>query len=183
MSRIIKLNILICIAGLLAAAQQTKKEITRTVNPAEDARPNSNSVPDVYAIPSQFQRVIVLRFKYNTDLLAGIQAMMKEQKIMNAVILAGMGSVRNYRVHAVSNRTFPSRDLFVHDATAPADIIGMNGYVLHGRVHAHITLSTGDRAFGGHLEPDTNVFTFALVTLGILSSDADFSRLDDQTFR
>ena len=65
----------------------------------------------------------------------------------------------------------------------PADILGMNGYVLNGRVHPHITLSSGEHAFGGHLEPGTNVFTFALVTVGILSTDADFSRLDDQTYR
>jgi len=171
------------LAVMFTSAQQTKKEVTRPANPAEDARPNNNAVPDVYAIAGQFERVVILRFKYNTDLLAGLRLMVKEQGIKNAVVLAGMGSVRNYQVHAVRNRNFPSTDLFVRDPTDPADIIGMNGYILNGRVHAHITLSTGDRAFGGHLEPNTNVFTFALVTLGILAGDADFSRLDDQTFR
>ncbi|MBV8812737.1 MAG: DUF296 domain-containing protein [Acidobacteriaceae bacterium] len=68
-------------------------------------------------------------------------------------------------------------------SAAPADILSMNGYVLNGRVHPHVTLSIGDHAFGGHLEPGTNVFTFGLVTLGILSTDADFSRFDDQTCR
>jgi uncharacterized protein len=173
----------ICIAAPFAAAQQTKKEITRPPNPAEDTRPNSSAVPDAYAIATQFQRVVFLRFKYNTDLLAGLERMVKEQGIKNAVVLAGMGSVRNYQIHAVANRGFPSTDLFVRDPTAPADIIGMNGYILNGRVHAHVTLSIGDRAFGGHLEPDTNVFTFVIVTVGVLNSDADFSRLDDQTFR
>jgi predicted DNA-binding protein with PD1-like motif len=66
---------------------------------------------------------------------------------------------------------------------APADIVSMNGYVLNGLLHPHITLSTGDHAFGGHLEPGTNVFTFALVTLGVLDDEPDFSRLDDQTYR
>ncbi len=109
--------------------------------------------------------------------------MVKQHGIKNAVILAAIGSVRNYQVHAVANRTFPSTDLFLTDPTAPADIIGMTGYILEGRIHAHITLSTGGRAFGGHLEPHTNVFTFAVVTLGILNTDADLSRLDDQTLR
>ena len=183
MRNIIKPTLLACLAALLTSAQQTTKEVTRPASPAEDARPNNNTVPDVYAISGQFQRVVILRFKYNTDLLAGLESMVKAQQIKNAVVLAGMGSVRNYQVHAVKNRTFPSTDLFVRDPSDPADILGMNGYILNGRVHAHITLSTGDRAFGGHLEPNTNVFTFALVTLGVLSGDADFSRLDDQTFR
>jgi hypothetical protein len=53
----IKLNLLVWLAASLALAQQTTKEITRPANPAEDARPNSSAVPDVYAITGQFQRV------------------------------------------------------------------------------------------------------------------------------
>ncbi len=108
---------------------------------------------------------------------------MKRLGIKDAVILAAIGSVTNYQVHAVANRDLPSKDLFVRDPSAPADIVSMNGYVMNGRVHPHITLSTGDHAFGGHLEPGTNVFTFALLTIGILDTNADFSRFDDQTYR
>jgi predicted DNA-binding protein with PD1-like motif len=43
--------------------------------------------------------VVVLRFKYQTDLLAGLEKMVKQQKIKNAVILSGVGSVRNYHIH------------------------------------------------------------------------------------
>lgn len=90
--------------------------------------------------------------------------------------------MRNYQVHSVTNRTFPSKDMFVKDATAPADLIGMNGYVVNGEVHAHMTLANPDHAFGGHLEPGTNVFTFAIVTLGVLDG-LDLSKADDKTYR
>jgi predicted DNA-binding protein with PD1-like motif len=165
----------------LAVAQQTRKEITNATTPAEDSKPNSPSVPDVYAISGKFDRVVILRFKYQADLLAGIEKMVKEEKIRNAVILAGAGSVRNYQVHQVSNRTFPSKNTFVQDPTAPADLIGMNGYVIDGRVHAHMTLANPDHAFGGHLEPGTSVFTFAIVTLGVF--DGDLSKVDDKNYR
>jgi predicted DNA-binding protein with PD1-like motif len=165
----------------IATAQQTRKEITNATTPAEDGKPNSPSVPDVYAITGKFDRIVILRFKYQADLLAGIEKMVKEQKIRNAVILAGAGSVRNYQVHQVSNRTLPSKNTFVQDPTAPADIISMNGYVIDGKVHAHMTMANPDHAFGGHLEPGTNVFTFAIVTLGIF--DGDLSRVDDKNYR
>ena len=183
MRRLCTLCLLTSFAGLLSMAQQTSREVTRPANPAEDSRPNSDKIPDVEAIPGQLQRVVILRFKYNTDLLEGLAKSVKEQGVKNGVILAAMGSVRGYQVHAVSNRTFPSKDLFVRDPTQPADVISMNGYVLNGRVHAHLTLLTGGRAFGGHLEPGTNVFTFVIVTLAKFNDDADFSRLDDQTYR
>ncbi len=109
--------------------------------------------------------------------------MVKQQNIKNAVILAGAGSVRNYQVHSVTNRAFPSKDTFVKDPTAPADLVSMNGCVINGEVHAHVTLANPEHAFGGHLEPGTNVFTFAIVTLGVFADGVDLSRIDDKTYR
>jgi predicted DNA-binding protein with PD1-like motif len=109
--------------------------------------------------------------------------MVKQEKIRNAVILAGAGSVRGYHVHSVSNRTFPSKNTFVQDPTAPADIVSMNGYIIDGRVHAHLTMATPDQAFGGHLEPETKVFTFAVVTVGVFADGIDLSKVDDKTYR
>lgn len=164
-------------------AQQSRTEVTKPTTPADDSKPNSDQVPEVYAIAGQFDRILVLRFKYQTDLLGGLEAMVKQHKIRNAVILAGAGSVRNYHYHTVSNRTFPSKNIYVKDPTAPADIAGMNGYVIDGRIHAHLTLTNPDKAFGGHLEPGTTVFTFAVVTLGVFRDGVDLSRVDDKTHR
>ena len=166
-----------------ARSEETRTEVTKSTTPADDAKPNSKNVPDVYAVDSQFKRVVVLRFKYQTDLLGGLEDMVKKEKIQNAVILSGIGSVRSYHVHMVSNREFPSKDVFIKDPTQPADLVGMNGYVIDGRVHAHVTLATPDKAFGGHLEPGTEVFTFVAITLGVLDNKADLKKLDDKTYR
>jgi len=175
--------LVLSIAGLLTA-QQTRREIVNAApTPEGDSKPNSDKAPDVYAIRGQFDRILVLRFKYNVDLLAGIEKMVKQEKIRNAVVLAGAGSVRGYQIHQVSNRYFPSKNMFVKNPTEPADLIGMNGYIIDGKIHAHMTLATPDRAFGGHLEPGTNVFTFAIVTLGVMNDGTDFTHLDDKTYR
>ena len=179
-----KQTIILMLLAAAMHAQQTRREIVNAApTPAEDAKPNSDKVPDVYAIKGNFERVVILRFKFDADLLAGIEKMVKQEKIKHAVILAGAGSVRGYQVHQVSNRTFPSKNMFVKDPTAPADLISMNGYVIDGKVHAHMTLATPDHAFGGHLEPGTSVFTFAIVTIGVLNDGADLSRVDDKTYR
>lgn len=173
------------VLGLLAAsvslrAQETRREVVHaSPNPAEDKKPNSQSVPEVYTLSANLQRVVVLRFKFGADLLDGLQRMVKEEKIRNAVILSGFGSVRNYQVHQVGNRDLPPKDVFVKNPSAPADIVSMSGVVTEGRVHPHITLANADKAFGGHLEPGTNVFTFAVVTLGVLDDKVDLSKVDD----
>ena len=166
-----------------APAQVTKKEITKATTPYDDSKPNSDKVPDVVAFDGSFTRTVILRFKFQADLLAGLEDMVKQQKIRNAVIVAGIGSVRNYHIHSVSNREFPSKNVFIEDKSTPADIVSINGYVIGGRIHAHMTLVDGEKAWGGHIEPGNSVFTFAIVTLGVLPDDMDLSKLDDKTWR
>jgi predicted DNA-binding protein with PD1-like motif len=173
--------LLVMMCAMLAGAQETRHEVTN--NAPDDKKPLSPQVPDVYAISTQFQRVVVLRFKFETDLLAGLEKMVKSEKIKNAVILSAFGSVRGYQVHQVSNRDFPSKNMFVKDPTKPADIIGMSGFVMDGKLHPHITLAVPEKSFGGHLEPGTTVFTFAVVTLGVLPDNIDFTKLDDKSYR
>jgi uncharacterized protein len=173
---------LVLAASVSIAQESRRTSINPAPNPADDAKPNSETVPDVYAITGHFDRIVVLRFKYQTDLLAGLQKMVKQEGIRNGVILSALGSVRGYQVHVVSNRTMPSQDTYIKNPTQPADLISMNGYVIDGRLHPHITLALPDKVIGGHLEPGTEVFTFAVVTIGVMN-DADFRRLDDKTFR
>ena len=182
MRRLLEASLLLAISGVLAA-QQTRTVVTKPTTPADDSKPNSDKVPEVYAISGQFDRVLVLRFKYQADLLAGLESMVKQHKIRNAVILAGAGSLRGYHIHSVSNRTFPSKNIYIKDPTAPSDLVSMNGYIVNGKVHAHMTLTNEDKAFGGHLEPGTEVFTFAVVTIGVLDDKTDLGRVDDKTYR
>jgi predicted DNA-binding protein with PD1-like motif len=166
----------------VAGAQESRREITPSTSPA-DSQPNSDKVPDVTKVSSQFERIVVLRFKYDTELLSALEKAIAAEKIRNAVFLSGFGSVRNYHIHQVSNRTLPSKNMFVKDPTFPADITGFSGMVLDGRLHPHITLASPEKAFAGHLEPGTNVFTFAVITLGVLPANLDVRRFDDKNWR
>jgi hypothetical protein len=154
MKKLILVALLAAMLSGLVWPQQTRHEVVNASRlPADDSKPNSDAVPDVYAISGKFDRVLVMRFKFDTDLLAGIEKMVKQEKIRNAVILAAAGSVRGYQVHQVSNRTFPSKNMYEKDPTAPADLISMS------------------------------VFTFAIVTLGVFDNSVDLSRMDDKAYR
>jgi predicted DNA-binding protein with PD1-like motif len=178
-----RMLLLFVLTASISFPQETRQTNTRhSANPADDAKANSDKVPDVYAITGHFDRIVVLRFKYKTDLLAGLEKMVKQENIRNGVILSAVGSVRGYQFHTVSNRTLPSQDTFVKNPTEPADLVSMNGYVIDGRLHPHMTLATPDKVIAGHLEPGTEVFTFAIVTIGVMN-DVDFRHLDDKSYR
>lgn len=179
---------LISLLGLLAimsvaAVQTTRAEAATPTTPAEDSKPATNAVPDVYALSGQFDRIVLLRFKSQTDLLDGLERMVKEQKIRNGVILSSIGSVRSWHYHTISKPGAPSQDVYVKNPEVPADILSMNGYVIDGRVHAHFTMADLDKAFGGHLVSGTAVHTFAVVTIGVFKDGIDLNRIDDRTYR
>jgi len=138
----------------------------------------SPSAPAIHSINSNFNRIAIVRLKNGTDLLDGLKKAVKKEGIKNAVILSGIGSLTSYHVHAVDNTTFPTKNIFFK-AEGPQDLLNVNGYVIDSRIHAHITFSDEEKALGGHLEPGTRVFTFAIITLGILEGDANLRRFDD----
>ena len=132
--------------------------VIKATTPEEDAKGLDPKVPELVAISTQFERVVVIRVKNHASLLAAIERHVAKQKIRNAVILSGVGSAIATHYHMVTNRSFPSKNLTFAD---PA------------------------KAFGGHLEANTRVFTFAVLALGVLPDDQSLGlkRFDDKTWR
>jgi predicted DNA-binding protein with PD1-like motif len=176
------LSTVLMIAGALCA-QETRRTITNpSPNPLDDSKPNSSAVPDAYALTGHFSRIVVIRLKNKANLLAGMMKVVKEQHIQNGVILSAIGSLRGYEVHAVSNRDLPTQDTFTSNPTQPCDLVSMNGYVINGRIHAHMTLATPDKVIAGHVEADNEVYTYAIVTIGVMN-DTNLDKIDDKTYR
>jgi predicted DNA-binding protein with PD1-like motif len=183
-----RIPITVCLSACLllaiaARAQETRHTVTNpSPNPADDTKPNSSAVPDAYALTGHFERVVVVRLKNGANLLAGMEKVLREQHIQNGVILSAIGSLRGWEVHQISNRQLPTQDTFESNPTQPCDLVTMNGYVIDGRIHAHMTLATPDRVIAGHVEKGNEVYTYAIVTVGVLK-DTDLARIDDKGYR
>lgn len=137
-----------------------------------------SDVPAVVTTGSPVERVVVVRLKNGTDMLEGLRQAVAREKIKNAVVLNGFGSVTSYHVHVVGNTVFPPKDVF-SKGSGPFDLLSVSGLVMNGKVHAHITLASTEKVTGGHLELGTSVFTFTAISLGVLRDSADLSRVDD----
>lgn len=140
------------------------------------------AVPAVVTMPTQFQKVMIVRLKNGTDILEGLREAVAKEKIKNAVILAGIGSVTQSSFHLPVTKTFPPKDEMLGGSEV-VDVISANGYVIGGRVHAHVTFSDKNRAVGGHLEPGSKVYTFIAITLGVLDDKVDLSQIDNWKWR
>jgi hypothetical protein len=64
----IELTIIFVLTATVLFAQETRRTVVQpSPNPADDSRPNSNKVPEVYAISGHFSRIVVLRVKYKVQ--------------------------------------------------------------------------------------------------------------------
>ena len=142
------------------------------------SRGQTGPAPNVAVVSSAVERVVIVRLKNGMDLLTGLKEAVAREQITNGVILSAFGSVTSYHVHVVDNTTFPPKDVY-KKGEGPYDLLNVSGMVLGGRVHPHITLASPTQVVGGHLEEGTRVFTFATISIGVLSEALDLSRHDD----
>ena len=113
---------------------------------------------------AEVKRMVALRIDTGEDILKTITRAAQESGIKTGVILNGIGSASRYRVHVVETTNLPPGDVFFEGEGA-YDILQITGFIIDGRVHAHITLSDTEKAFGGHLEEGCIALTFAVLTL------------------
>jgi predicted DNA-binding protein with PD1-like motif len=142
----------------------------------------ADQAPAVHTIPSPVERAVVVRLNNKTDILDGLKEAIAREKIKNAVIISGFGSVSAYHIHVVNNTAAPYKDVYTK-GTGPFDVLTVSGMVIDGRIHAHITLADTKKTTGGHIEPGTTVLTFTTITLGVLSDSASLARIDDPEWR
>ena len=129
-------------------------------------------------VTTSFNRIEIIRMKPGADMLDGLNLAVKNLKIKNAVILAGIGSVTDYQYHVVTDKNLPPAQEYPK-ASVAMDVVSVQGYILNGKVHAHIALSDENSMAGGHLESGTKALTFFIITIGVLPDNLDISNFDN----
>ena len=132
-------------------------------------------------ISTKINEIKIIRLDPDMDLFLELQKYVKDNKIKNAVILNGVGSSKSYSYHVVASTVstpeIRPKLIFPKETDKALDIVSIQGFVLDGRVHAHIIYSDEKISFGGHLEEGVILLTFAIVTIGIID-DNDISKWD-----
>jgi predicted DNA-binding protein with PD1-like motif len=131
----------------------------------------------MFDLTTRIRELRMVRFDPDQDLLVELRNYAADHGIKNAVILNGIGSSKSYSYHVVSSPDLPPEEIYPKEKRA-LDIVSVQGFILNGRVHAHLLFSDEKISFGGHLEEGVSLLTFAILTLGIVDDDGDISRWD-----
>ena len=115
-------------------------------------------------VGTELGRVVVVKIESGEDLLEGIDRGARESGIRNGIIVNGIGSLSSYHLHVVETTKLPPGNIYWKDEAA-FDVDLINGYIIDGRVHAHVTVSNETTTYGGHLEPGCRALTFCIITI------------------
>src|SRR5260221_5489287 len=80
--------------------------------PVANPGATTDEAPAVHIIRSPIDRVVIVRLKNKTDMLDSLKQAVASEKIKNAVLISGFGSVTAYQVHVVEDTTLPPKDKF-----------------------------------------------------------------------
>ena len=95
-------------------------------------------------------RVHILRIDPGEDVLCAVKDFLEETGIQQAIVMGGYGTLAAHCLHWVTHNRIPS-EIFVARSEGGIEILGMNGLVVDGEPHIHVTLATQQGAYGGHM--------------------------------
>lgn len=122
-------------------------------------------------------RHLVLHLQKGEDVLESITAAATELGIHTAIVTSCIGSLRQAVYHRVQTVEDNAQNAFF-TIRKPIEIGAVQGIIIDGVPHLHISFADLDRAYCGHMEPGCEVLY--LVEVSILElQDADYVRRTD----
>ncbi len=109
--------------------------------------------------------IVVARMENGEDLLECLQDLCTKQDIRNGVILSGYGTLGYAAFFGLKSTEYPPPDFYRWRKEEGYEILNFTGVIADYQVHAHMTISTEDKAVGGHLEKGCKVLTLAEVVI------------------
>lgn len=110
-------------------------------------------------------RVHILRIDPGEDVLESVEGFLQDAGVRQAVVLGGYGTLASYHLHWVAHNRIPT-EMILRDGEGGFEILAMNGLVVDGVPHIHVTLSTAEGAFGGHLHSGCRAYVLCEVFFG-----------------
>lgn len=113
---------------------------------------------------AQIKEVYRIRLDRGDLLLESILAAIEKYGIQDGALLTAVGSLQECTFHGVVSLAEKPEQKFTTRKEA-MEILNINGLIAAGEPHFHMTLSTLQGAFGGHLEKGCKVLYRAELTI------------------
>lgn len=129
-------------------------------------------------VGDRYGRHVIMHLGKGELVLESIQSEIKRLNIRTGIVTSGIGSARKIVYHRIGNLEKDPLNIFI-TMEGPTEIGAIQGLIIDGEPHLHITCYGEDGAYAGHLEPGCEVQYLAEVSILELL-DADLVRNVDE---
>jgi uncharacterized protein len=105
-----------------------------------------------------------MNFERGEELLKGVRDQLAKLGIKNAVILNAIGTLETAVYHRVSTMDAKPVEQFI-TVKKPIELSSVQGMVIDGQPHFHMTFTDLEQTYSGHLEDGTIVLYLAEIVL------------------
>ncbi len=114
--------------------------------------------------------IVIVGLRRGELLLESLREVARVADIHSGVVLSGIGSVTQARIHTVMTNNYPPGDEFI-DLAGPLEVVQFGGIIANYEPHIHISLWDVDKRYqGGHLEEGCAVLALAEISIKRLPS-------------
>ncbi len=118
-----------------------------------------------YFVDDSIVRSWVIRLDKDDDMLDSINAVIKECGIDNAVVVSGIGTLYDARIHMIGTTGYPAVEKFPVWKNKPIEVSSLSGIIASGEPHIHIVFSDSEGCYSGHLEKGCRVLYLAEIVI------------------
>ena len=109
--------------------------------------------------------LVIVALQPGEMLLECIREALAEKYVRNGVVISGIGTLKNLRMHYILHTDFPAEDTIVN-IERPLELVAVSGIIADGEAHLHVTVSCGQtEVWCGHLEPGSEVAYLAEIAI------------------
>lgn len=127
----------------------------------------------------EFGRIFVLRLDQREFVLEKIKELIEKEKIVNGVVVSGIGTIDMCTLHMVMYTSYPPIEHFETWKDQPLELSSIDGIIADGKPHLHCVVSDHQKAYSGHLEEGCRVLYLCEIVIAELKS-LNLERLPNQ---
>jgi hypothetical protein len=109
-------------------------------------------------------RIVVMNFERGEKLLEGVRDQLGKLGIKNAVVLNAIGTLEKAVYHRVTTTDAKPVEEFI-TVNKPIELSSVQGMVIDGQPHFHMTFTDLEKTYSGHLEDGTIVLYLAEIVV------------------
>lgn len=113
---------------------------------------------------------IIIRLDQGEMLLESIETVISEANIKNGVVISGIGTLSDARIHLVTTTGYPAVEKYPEWKNVPIELCSISGIIANGEPHLHTVFSDLHNTYCGHLEHGCKTLYLCEIVIELLEN-------------